>query len=151
MSQPHLAPYPRVHTAPDTSRALAWSALILGIVGTIGSPIFFLNTVTAVAAGVGVILGVIALLGTRRALAGTGCVACIGAIVFTVLVRQVAIDESGRGNEEFGSQTEHIIEERGGGSLGAPTGVPLLGVEAARQLLKRGAHVGPGVAPEAQT
>lgn len=72
---------------------LAWAGLILGIVGCVGSPIIFLNNLTAVAAGVGVILGIIALFGTKKIVAGIGVILCILAIVFTVMAQSAAVGE----------------------------------------------------------
>ena len=87
--------------APAGSRrqrfgALAWSALILGIVGFVGSPIIILNNLTAVGAGVGTVLGVVALFGTRKVLAGIGVVLCVAAIVFTVMAQGAAVAELDR-------------------------------------------------------
>jgi hypothetical protein len=76
--------------------ALAWSALILGIVGVVGSPMFILNNFTAVVAGVGAVLGVVALFGTRKVLAGIGVVLCVAAIVFTVMAQAAALAELDR-------------------------------------------------------
>ena len=75
---------------------LAWAALILGIVGIVGSPIIFLNNLTAVLAGVGVVLGAIALFGTRKVLAGAGVGLSILAIVFTVIAQGAAVKELDR-------------------------------------------------------
>jgi hypothetical protein len=81
--------------------ALAWSAFILGIVGVVGSPMFILNNFTAVVftavvAGVGTVLGVVALFGTRKVLAGIGVVLCVAAIVFTVMAQRAAVAELDR-------------------------------------------------------
>lgn len=86
-------PPPGDGQAPKRQRfsALAWTALILGIVGVVGSPIIILNNLTAVVAAVGVILGVIALFGTRKILAGVGVGVCIAAITFTVLAQGAAV------------------------------------------------------------
>lgn len=75
---------------------LAWTTLILGIVGLVGSPIIIFNNLTAIAAGVGVVLGIIALFGTRKILAGSGLALCIAAIVVTVVVQQAAVEEFDR-------------------------------------------------------
>jgi hypothetical protein len=76
--------------------ALAWSALILGIVGFVGSPIIILNNLTAAGAGVGAVLGVVALFGTRKVLAGIAVVLCVAAIVFTVMAQGAAVAELDR-------------------------------------------------------
>lgn len=72
---------------------LAWTALILGIVGLVGSPVIILNNVTAIAAGVGVILGLIAVFGSKKVLAVIGTALCIGAIAVTVAVQNAAVAE----------------------------------------------------------
>jgi hypothetical protein len=76
--------------------ALAWSALILGIVGFVGSPIIILNNLTAAGAGVGAVLGVVALFGSRKVLAGIAVVLCIAAIVFTMMAQGAAVAELDR-------------------------------------------------------
>lgn len=67
--------------------------MILGIVGVIGSPIIIFNNLTAVAAGVGVVLGAIAVFGTRKLLAGLGVVLCVAAIVITVVAQGRAVEQ----------------------------------------------------------
>lgn len=81
---------------PARFGGLAWSALILGIVGLVGSPVILFNNLTAIATGVGVILGLIALFGTKKLLAGIGVALCVGAIVFTVSAQQAAVEELNR-------------------------------------------------------
>ena len=76
---------------PHRLGALAWTALILGIVGVIGSPLLLWNNLTVLAAAVGVVLGVIALFGTRKVLAGAGVALCVAGITFT-LMAQSSID-----------------------------------------------------------
>ncbi len=92
--QPAYAP-PQQPVPPKPARfgALAWTAVILGIVGIVGSPIIIFNNVTAVAAVVGLVLGVIALFGTRKVLALIGVVLCIAGIAVTVVVQQAAVEE----------------------------------------------------------
>lgn len=85
---PHQAP-----PKPAKFGALAWSSLILGIVGILGSPIIFLNNVTAIAAGLGLILGIIALFGTKKILALIGVGLCIAAIAITVSVQNAMVEE----------------------------------------------------------
>jgi hypothetical protein len=79
--------------APTTARftGLAWAALILGIIGIVGSIVPILNNLTALAAVVGLILGFIAIFGTRRVLALTGGVLCVLAIVFTVMAQKSTV------------------------------------------------------------
>lgn len=74
--------------------ALAWSALVLGIVGVAGSQILVANLLpVAVVAGVGAVLGVVALFGTRKLPAGVGVVLSVGAIVVVVLAQDAAVAE----------------------------------------------------------
>ncbi|CAL9674663.1 hypothetical protein SUDANB95_07747 [Actinosynnema sp. ALI-1.44] len=100
MTFPQASPMPPapIPNTPKPTRfgGLAWTALILGIVGVIGSPVIFLNNVTAVVAGVGVVLGVIALFGTRKVLAAIGTVLCVLGIVFTVMAQAAAVAELDR-------------------------------------------------------
>ncbi|SEQ68854.1 hypothetical protein SAMN05216188_104319 [Lentzea xinjiangensis] len=90
---PAYAPPPAAPQKPARFGALAWAALILGIVGVVSSPIIILNNLTAIAAVVGLVLGVIALFGTRKALAVIGVVLCVAAIAFTVIAQQSAVEE----------------------------------------------------------
>jgi hypothetical protein len=87
-AQPPVAP-----PKPTRFGALAWTAVILGIVGVVGSWVIFLNNLTAIAAFVGIVLGVIALFGTRKVLAAAGVVLCVLAIVLTVVAQQAAVEE----------------------------------------------------------
>lgn len=89
-----------VHTVPPPAPpkpvkfgALAWSAVILGIVGVVGSPIIFFNNLTGIVAFVGLVLGIIALFGTRKVLAIIGVMLCVAAITFTVLAQNAAVEE----------------------------------------------------------
>ncbi|CCH34993.1 hypothetical protein ABZ816_20750 [Actinosynnema sp. NPDC047251] len=86
---PPAAPQPK----PTKFGALAWTALILGIVGVVGSPIIILNNLTIVVAFVGAVLGVIALFGTKKVLAGIGTALCVLAIVFTVIAQKAAVEK----------------------------------------------------------
>ncbi|WP_330269999.1 hypothetical protein OG205_21975 [Lentzea sp. NBC_00516] len=90
---PVYAPPPAAPQKPTRFGALAWAAVILGIVGVVGSWVIFLNNLTAIAAFVGIVLGVIALFGTRKVLAAIGVVLCVLAIVFTVVAQQAAVEE----------------------------------------------------------
>ena len=85
-STPQAQPAP----APHRFSALAWTALILGIVGIVGSPVVFLNNLTAVVAAVGVILGIIALFGTRKILAAVGTALCVAGVAFTLAAQSAA-------------------------------------------------------------
>lgn len=81
--------------APKPTRfgGLAWTALIIGIVGLVFSLIPLLNIVSALAAAVGIILGIIAFFGTRKIVAVIGVVLCIAAIAATVAVNGKAAEE----------------------------------------------------------
>ncbi|WP_112263502.1 hypothetical protein [Lentzea terrae] len=92
-TQPVYAPPPVAPHKPARFGALAWTALILGIVGVVGSPIIIFNNLTAIAAFVGLVLGVIALFGTRKILAAVGVVLCVAAIAFTVVAQKAAVEE----------------------------------------------------------
>lgn len=85
--------------------ALAWTSIILGIVGVAGSPILIFNNLTAIAAAVGVILGIIALFGSKKILAGIGVVLSVVAIVLTVIVQDNAVEEI------FGSTNEGSVSD----------------------------------------
>ncbi|AIG73781.1 Hypothetical protein AJAP_04295 [Amycolatopsis japonica] len=95
------SPVPTAHPVPRPTKfaGLAWTALILGIVGVVGSPIIFFNNLTAVVAGVGFVLGVIALFGSKKILAAIGVVLCVLAVVFTVIAQGAAVKEL---NEKLG-------------------------------------------------
>lgn len=84
-SQPLYTP-----SAPTAASAkfvgLAWSALILGIVGVVFSAVPILDIFTMLAAIVGIVLGGIALFGSRKVLAAIGTALCVLAVVFTALV-----------------------------------------------------------------
>ncbi|KJK53253.1 hypothetical protein UK23_00875 [Lentzea aerocolonigenes] len=92
-TQSVYAPPPVAPRKPTRFGALAWSAVILGIVGVVCSWVIFLNNLTAIAAFVGLVLGVIALFGTRKVLAAIGVVLCVAAIVFTVMAQQATAKE----------------------------------------------------------
>jgi hypothetical protein len=92
--QPQMPYPPQVAPPPRTKFAgLALTALILGIVGIVGSPVIFLNNLTAVAAGVGLVLGIIAIFGTKKVMAIIGTVLCVAAIVITVAVQAATVNE----------------------------------------------------------
>ncbi|MFF5988114.1 hypothetical protein [Prauserella flavalba] len=92
MPMPPAEP-PAVQPKPTRFSGLAWAALILGIVGMVGSPVLIFNNLTAIAAGVGLVLGIIALFGTKKLVAGIGAVLCVAGIAITVGVQQAAVDE----------------------------------------------------------
>jgi hypothetical protein len=107
---------------PARSRfgGLAWTAVVLGIVGLVGSPIIILNNVTAVAAGVGVVLGVVALFGTRKVLAAIGVVLCVAGIVVTVVVQNAAVKSLDTAIN--GTTNQGQVSGAGGGAGGSAGG-----------------------------
>ncbi|MFD8495934.1 hypothetical protein [Amycolatopsis sp. NPDC059657] len=111
-AMPPLAPMPVAQARPVKFGALAWTALILGIVGIVGSPIIIFNNLTAVIAGVGFILGVIAFFGTKKTLAAIGVALCVAAIAFTVMAQNAAVKEldklTGRLTDSGAAQTLNV-------------------------------------------
>jgi hypothetical protein len=71
---------------------MAWAAVILGIVGVVFSWIPFLDVLTMLGAIIGLILGVIAMFGSRKTTAGIGIGLCILATVFTSMVMNQVTD-----------------------------------------------------------
>lgn len=106
MTQPQqFGSPPPAQKAPKPAKfgALAWTSLILGIVGILGSPIIFLNNLTAIVAALGLILGVIALFGTKRILALIGIGLCVAGIAITVAVQGDTVKELENALNEPGS------------------------------------------------
>ncbi|GAA4618903.1 hypothetical protein GCM10023108_41570 [Saccharopolyspora hordei] len=94
---PQQAPRPYAPPQRTKFKGLAIAALVLGIVGVVGSVVPILNNVTAVAAFVGLLLGVIALFGTKKAMAGIASGLRVLAVVVTVVAQVVfsqALDEA---------------------------------------------------------
>ncbi|MGA6163308.1 hypothetical protein [Amycolatopsis magusensis] len=120
----HHAPAPPP-VKPAKFAGLAWSALILGIVGVVGSPIIFLNNLTAVVAGVGFVLGFIALFGSKKVLAGIGVALCVAGIVFTVLAQRAAVEKL----DEIldGTTNQGQVGNAGRGEGGVPADAPTWG------------------------
>ncbi|ASU79347.1 DUF4352 domain-containing protein [Actinopolyspora erythraea] len=85
---------------------LAVASLVLGIIGVCGSIIPILNNLTAVAAFVGIVLGAIALFGTRKVMAGIGTGLGVLAIVLTVVIQAVLVSsiESGSGTTDAANE-----------------------------------------------
>jgi hypothetical protein len=83
-------------TTPAKFAGLARSSLILGIVGIIFSTVPILDAFTMLGALVGITLGVIALFGTRKRLAGLG----IGLCLFAVVCTGIAMDNSTRPTDQ---------------------------------------------------
>jgi hypothetical protein len=98
----HFAdPPPPIFVRKKRFEALAWTALVLGILGIVagvagavlGSSIVVLKYLAIGLAAVGVLLGVVALLGTRKVLAGIGTLLCAGTIA-VAMTAQVAAPEA---------------------------------------------------------
>lgn len=106
MTQPQqFGSPPPAQTAPEPAKfgALAWTSLILGIIGILGSPIIFLNNLTAIIAALGLILGIIAVFGTKRILALIGIGLCVAGIAITVAVQGNTAEELDKVFNEPGS------------------------------------------------
>jgi hypothetical protein len=76
---------------------LAWAALILGIVGVVGSFVPILGYITMFGAVVGAVLGFIAFFGSRKILSAIAVVVCVLAIIITVSVTKAfgeSVDDS---------------------------------------------------------
>src|SRR5689334_19690172 len=81
-TDPSLGPTPSAQ--PARFVGLAWSALILGIVGIVFSPLPIINNISALVAVVGIILGIIGLFGSRKMLSVTGIGLGVVAVAFTI-------------------------------------------------------------------
>ncbi|SDK16406.1 protein of unknown function [Actinopolyspora mzabensis] len=92
---------PQQHSGKFSGLAVA--SLVLGIVGICGSIIPILNNLTAVAGFVGVILGAIALFGTRKVMAGIGTGLGVLGIVITVVVQAALVSTIESGGEAAGT------------------------------------------------
>ncbi|PRW65222.1 DUF4190 domain-containing protein [Actinopolyspora mortivallis] len=103
---------------------LALSSLVLGIIGVCGSIVPILNNLTAIAALVGVVLGIIALFGTRKVMAGIGTGLGVLALVATVAVQGMlvnAINEAGSPGGESSSSERPTPESSADSSSGSST------------------------------
>lgn len=100
------APQPTQYAPPAASAAkfsgLAWTSLILGIVGLVFSLVPILDVITMLAAIVGIVLGVIGLFGSRKALAGIGAGLCVLAVVATIAVMNSVTTAVGKGLQNIG-------------------------------------------------
>lgn len=112
--QPTTYPEPQ----REKFKGLAWSGLILGIVGVVGSIIPIVNNLTAVAAVVGLILAVIAIFGTKKVVATIGGVLCILAVTFTVIAQQAFVNEL---DKTFGEVERSVQGGSASGSQGGGT------------------------------
>jgi hypothetical protein len=108
------SPPPPMFVRKKRYEALAWMALVFGILGIVagvagalvGSSIVVLKYLTIGLAAVGALLGVIAILGTRKVLAGIGTILCAAAIVVAMTAQVAAAPESDAalGGDDAGAQ-----------------------------------------------
>jgi hypothetical protein len=97
---PAAAVPPPIFVRKKRFEGLAWTALVLGIVGMaagvasaiVGSDIVVLKYLTIGLAAVGALLGVIALVGTRKFLAAVGAVLCAAAIAVATTAQVARAD-----------------------------------------------------------
>lgn len=95
--------HPAAQESKSKFSGLAWACLILGIIGICGSPLPLLNNLTAVAAFVGLILGIIALFGTKKVVAGIGVALCVLSIAATVALQAAMVRGINKAFEEVRS------------------------------------------------
>lgn len=99
MTDPTPLPAPTYRPSPATPPArfvgLAWSSLILGIVGIVSALVLITKSIAMLAAMVGVVLGLIALFGSRKALAGIGVALCALAVALAVLLPSTLVPNVG--------------------------------------------------------
>ncbi len=90
----HSREYPVHRTAPRPAPAgFAISALVLGIVGLILSPMPIINNFTAVGAVVGIVLGFIGIWKSWQWTSAIGVVLCGAAIVLTLYAQKNLSDD----------------------------------------------------------
>jgi hypothetical protein len=116
-SQPAASPAP---TTPAKFAGLARSSLILGIIGIIFSAVPILDVFTMLGALVGIVLGVIALFGTRKRLAGIG----IGLCLFAVVCTSIAIGNSTRPADQPMSPKPSLPAPSAPALIPSPSAVP---------------------------
>ena len=105
VEQPTYPP-PPFATPPGKFVGLAWSSVILGIVGVVFSPMPIINNISAMIAVVGIILAIIALFGSRTLLAGIGAGLCVLAVMFTIITQNHNVAAlGGQGGTITGQQT----------------------------------------------
>lgn len=93
----HSREYPVHRAAPRPVPAgFAISALVLGIVGVVLSPMPIINNFTAVGAVVGIVLGFIGIWKSWQWTSAIGVVLCGAAIVLTLYAQQKLSDELDR-------------------------------------------------------
>jgi hypothetical protein len=80
------------YRVPEKFVGMGWAAVILGIVGVVFSWIPFLDVLTMLGSITGLILGVIAVFGSRKTTVGIGVGLCILATVFTSVVMNRVTD-----------------------------------------------------------
>ncbi|MCP3800871.1 hypothetical protein NLX83_16520 [Allokutzneria sp. A3M-2-11 16] len=83
----------QLRPTPTRFGGLAIASLVLGIVGVCGSPILLLNNATAVAAAVGLVLGAVALFGSKKVMAGFGVGLSVLGVALTLVAQNAAVRE----------------------------------------------------------
>lgn len=112
MNDPQYAP---VQAKPARFGGLAVASLVLGIVGLCLSIIPVVNIVAIIAAVVGVILGAVAIAGTRKVMAiisvGLCVVACIVAVVVNAALVKAVDEQVGTGTVGSGSSVVTTVAQ----------------------------------------
>ncbi|SDN50923.1 hypothetical protein [Allokutzneria albata] len=83
----------QLRPTPTRFGGLAVASLVLGVVGVCGSPVLLLNNATAVAAAVGLVLGAVALFGSKKVMAGFGVGLSVLGIALTLVAQNAAARE----------------------------------------------------------
>lgn len=111
------APYYQNQATPPAERhrfsGFAVTALVLGLVGLLGSFLPIINNLTAIGAGVGLVLGVIALWGTRKVMAAFGVALCVAGIIATVAIQAAwanELEQLDRDLQEQQQMTEKYLD-----------------------------------------
>ncbi|MQA11508.1 MAG: hypothetical protein GEU98_23740 [Pseudonocardiaceae bacterium] len=97
---------------PRRFARLAWIAFLCGIVGTAGAPLLTLHTVTAIIAGAGVLVGVVAAFGSSKLLALISIAMCVVGIVFTVLIGNLPKYDAQSIRRELHRTLEHVEQAK---------------------------------------
>jgi hypothetical protein len=103
---------------------MAWAAVILGIIGLVFSWIPFINVLTMLGALVGVVLGVIAVFGSRKTAAGIGTGLCVLAVVLSSVVNNIVTTATNEGRGATPSQPympSPTLSQEAARSLATPT------------------------------
>ena len=114
--------HPSSAAPPARFVGLAWSSLILGIVGIVSSLVLITESVAMLAAMVGAVLGLISLFGSRKALAGIGVALCALAVALAVLLPSTLVPNVGKpliGNDTMYTHGKEFTNDPS--SIGAAT------------------------------